>query len=106
MALAKTRATPVVTRCPSIHRLGRTARRLWSQPSYSRLRGGRRDPVHRGRVACRARATCGQEREPMTSPLLGEFLGTMVLILLGDGVRSEEHTSELQSLTNLVCRLL
>src|SRR5438093_5330301 len=25
---------------------------------------------------------------------------------LGDGRRSEEHTSELQSLTNLVCRLL
>src|SRR5438093_11671560 len=24
----------------------------------------------------------------------------------GDGLRSEEHTSELQSLTNLVCRLL
>ena len=24
----------------------------------------------------------------------------------GDGYRSEEHTSELQSLTNLVCRLL
>src|SRR5437016_9687193 len=24
----------------------------------------------------------------------------------GNGVRSEEHTSELQSLTNLVCRLL
>src|SRR3989339_1117941 len=24
----------------------------------------------------------------------------------GEGVRSEEHTSELQSLTNLVCRLL
>src|SRR5438046_7002628 len=26
--------------------------------------------------------------------------------LVGKGVRSEEHTSELQSLTNLVCRLL
>src|SRR5438093_9497287 len=25
---------------------------------------------------------------------------------VGEGVRSEEHTSELQSLTNLVCRLL
>src|SRR5438093_9152094 len=25
---------------------------------------------------------------------------------LGDAIRSEEHTSELQSLTNLVCRLL
>src|SRR5438046_3982535 len=28
------------------------------------------------------------------------------LICLGDFNRSEEHTSELQSLTNLVCRLL
>src|SRR5437016_7887784 len=27
-------------------------------------------------------------------------------VLQHDGVRSEEHTSELQSLTNLVCRLL
>src|SRR5258706_6436403 len=27
-------------------------------------------------------------------------------IILPEGVRSEEHTSELQSLTNLVCRLL
>jgi len=26
------------------------------------------------------------ERDSMTSPLLGEFLGTMILILLGDGV--------------------
>src|SRR5436853_7626997 len=26
------------------------------------------------------------EGDPMTSPLLGEFLGTMVLILLGNGV--------------------
>src|SRR5262249_60097754 len=29
-----------------------------------------------------------------------------VLVRLTVGVRSEEHTSELQSLTNLVCRLL
>src|SRR5258706_9493815 len=29
-----------------------------------------------------------------------------LLELLGEGGRSEEHTSELQSLTNLVCRLL
>src|SRR5438093_8648747 len=31
---------------------------------------------------------------------------TMTLTQSGTGVRSEEHTSELQSLTNLVCRLL
>src|SRR5438093_1495417 len=32
--------------------------------------------------------------------------GTMVRIRGGNSIRSEEHTSELQSLTNLVCRLL
>src|SRR5437016_11001828 len=30
----------------------------------------------------------------------------LALGLLAQGLRSEEHTSELQSLTNLVCRLL
>src|SRR5438046_6258507 len=30
----------------------------------------------------------------------------MAAILRNKGIRSEEHTSELQSLTNLVCRLL
>src|SRR2546430_7359290 len=38
------------------------------------------------------------------SPTVTEF-GSMVDIL-GIGVRSEEHTSELQSQSNLVCRLL
>ena len=33
----------------------------------------------------------------------GYFLGATILTFL---IRSEEHTSELQSLTNLVCRLL
>src|SRR5437016_9516530 len=40
---------------------------------------------------------------------LKETLNTMVDQLnrfAGEAVRSEEHTSELQSLTNLVCRLL
>src|SRR5438093_13452246 len=33
--------------------------------------------------------------------------GTFDVVVLSDGLhRSEEHTSELQSLTNLVCRLL
>src|SRR5438093_7511076 len=40
----------------------------------------------------------------------GEQLGALYLLLSWIGprvtVRSEEHTSELQSLTNLVCRLL
>src|SRR5258706_3048929 len=32
--------------------------------------------------------------------------GVVGLVQTGSGERSEEHTSELQSLTNLVCRLL
>src|SRR5258706_6649891 len=43
----------------------------------------------------RATASGGAARGPALRVLLPEFL-----------VRSEEHTSELQSLTNLVCRLL
>src|SRR5437016_9183346 len=34
------------------------------------------------------------------------FPANSVAVYLGNGDRSEEHTSELQSLTNLVCRLL
>src|SRR5437016_11901318 len=36
----------------------------------------------------------------------GVFSGTTANDLILGGPRSEEHTSELQSLTNLVCRLL
>src|SRR5437016_4234815 len=37
-------------------------------------------------------------------PVIGVPLRSSLSVL--DGLRSEEHTSELQSLTNLVCRLL
>src|SRR2546430_5555048 len=43
------------------------------------------------------------------SPVRGEFrlrLGQAVWLPLRGAVRSEEHTSELQSQSNLVCRLL
>src|SRR5437016_7054992 len=47
---------------------------------------------------------------PRTTVLLGKILGgTTVAMFHGSlvlALRSEEHTSELQSLTNLVCRLL
>src|SRR5262249_61327261 len=36
----------------------------------------------------------------------GVVVGGIAVKVAGDCVRSEEHTSELQSLTNLVCRLL
>src|SRR2546430_5696128 len=50
----------------------------------------------------------------LAGPRLGRFLnvspGDEVVVVkrlrLADGVRSEEHTSELQSQSNLVCRLL
>src|SRR5438046_7274230 len=44
-----------------------------------------------------------KSRVPITSLLL---LRVGYLILFPSNSRSEEHTSELQSLTNLVCRLL
>src|SRR5258706_5493968 len=37
---------------------------------------------------------------------LGSTWTDLVAAAPGNGMRSEEHTSELQSLTNLVCRLL
>src|SRR5437016_8784322 len=40
------------------------------------------------------------------APLLGEETKYLNKITHRSGFRSEEHTSELQSLTNLVCRLL
>src|SRR5437016_11358245 len=55
--------------------------------------GARRDPdVAIGRLRELASAL-GRAERPGIESLIGEF-------------RSEEHTSELQSLTNLVCRLL
>src|SRR5438093_9084358 len=48
--------------------------------------------------------------EPLFRPRFNECVKTQALSLGSGGfphfVRSEEHTSELQSLTNLVCRLL
>src|SRR2546430_13250944 len=39
-------------------------------------------------------------------PIPGDSLARACLTVDGDGNRSEEHTSELQSQSNLVCRLL
>src|SRR5258706_7364247 len=41
-----------------------------------------------------------------TASMLERFVDWLLSGLLQLGYRSEEHTSELQSLTNLVCRLL
>src|SRR5262249_59088377 len=55
--------------------------------------GGRRRRRRRRRDHGVARGRFRQPREPVRG-------------VAGIGLRSEEHTSELQSLTNLVCRLL
>src|SRR5262249_57827966 len=55
--------------------------------------------LHRNRRAQRADAGTAGEGQPFDLPEL-------VLGHVARDARSEEHTSELQSLTNLVCRLL
>src|SRR5437016_9985406 len=49
------------------------------------------------------RKTCATEATRRASRCASKMLSTSSIAAL---VRSEEHTSELQSLTNLVCRLL
>src|SRR5438093_8182387 len=60
----------------------------------------------------RSRSTTSRPGRPTTSPTKRIRTSTLGqgrrrrMHFVGDVVRSEEHTSELQSLTNLVCRLL
>src|SRR5438093_8817608 len=55
-----------------------------------------------GSVACGSAARDARDADgDSTSPVSNEATSDT-----GPSVRSEEHTSELQSLTNLVCRLL
>src|SRR5256885_13120340 len=51
-----------------------------------------------------ASAVCSRRRAVCCSPTTGP--GVWLLLACGGGRRSEEHTSELQSPCNLVCRLL
>src|SRR5258706_9482112 len=51
-------------------------------------------------------AVCPEGRSSGTRALVSAFIGIGSLLVPGKWNRSEEHTSELQSLTNLVCRLL
>src|SRR5438093_6200953 len=61
----------------------------------------RREFIDRERTVFAARfAARGQRRNPPWRPTMSERTE------VGRRQRSEEHTSELQSLTNLVCRLL
>src|SRR2546422_6395558 len=63
-------------------------------------------PISRGRSRCRrslaGRRRSGSRRAELVDGV-AERLGDLVDLL---GVRSEEHTSELQSRLHLVCRLL
>src|SRR2546430_3897269 len=45
-------------------------------------------------------------REELHEDTLSGYIGHGALQLVGRALRSEEHTSELQSQSNLVCRLL
>src|SRR2546427_7045196 len=62
---------------------------------------------HMRQVTRRYADACVGDREnhaPIVAAELNRHLPTARRVL--DGVRSEEHTSELQSQSNLVCRLL
>src|SRR5258706_7234850 len=48
----------------------------------------------------------GRERYPINVRYARDFRDDLDALKRGRSGRSEEHTSELQSLTNLVCRLL
>src|SRR5262249_61869121 len=60
----------------------------------------------RRRSASRARRTARLRFRPRRSRGAARLRSLRAAVAAGTGGRSEEHTSELQSLTNLVCRLL
>src|SRR5688572_31836916 len=60
-------------------------------------------PQRQGQVGNRAAAAVGR---PAGQRILGRFVDGDLGRLEGQEARSEEHTSELQSQSNLVCRLL
>src|SRR5688572_32112049 len=63
--------------------------------------------LHRDWMACqRARWTDGTPRRSHAAKLLSELAPGAGLVTVIDGSRSEEHTAELQSQSNHVCRLL
>src|SRR2546427_6819479 len=63
-------------------------------------------PSHAGQLPCLAvPARCAQERRPHRPGVRGGT-GADTAGAWAAGIRSEEHTSELQSQSNLGCRLL
>src|SRR5690606_40527762 len=75
------------------------ARSIIEARSAAVLREQVRIIVRGERVGCRKPVPIGRFR-------VGRSTGVVEVEPVGDGVRSEEHTSELQSRENLVCRLL
>src|SRR5262249_58853664 len=76
-------------------RLSRATRR-----AHQERRRHPADDLRRQRVCPRLRGNTRARRPRRRG------VGPLRRVALDDGLRSEEHTSELQSLTNLVCRLL
>src|SRR5688572_32279813 len=64
------------------------------------IRRGERHGVYQGQPVIDAHGVVGQITR------VGTYLSTVTLITDPGHARSEEHTSELQSQSNLVCRLL
>src|SRR5688572_8591313 len=97
---------------------------LWTNPDFVKLWAGQtvsKFGTHISGAAMAATAVLVLQATPAQMGLLGAFAGLPVLVIsLLAGVwvdrlqrkpilitaRSEEHTSELQSQSNLVCRLL
>src|SRR5256885_2739655 len=70
-------------------------------------RGEERPPVHGVRVALGEHPGGGDQRHGLRQLVAAHLLrGGPAALDAGDPARSEEHTSELQSPCNLVCRLL
>src|SRR3712207_8530481 len=70
------------------------------RPSPPPAPGGRHDEAHGGRVSQRLQRTLAQRR------CTGGVCRSVDAPTRRAGIRSEEHTSELQSRQYLVCRLL
>src|SRR5690606_39325141 len=91
---------PVSTLCPytTLFRSARAAGGVQGHPRPFRRTQGQRARRHRRQVPP------GGAPRPHRAP--GGGAGVPPAALPARGVRSEEHTSELQSRENLVCRLL
>src|SRR5207302_5904957 len=80
--------------------------RSWLHPNAAALRDLGREAAARGRVRARRRPGADRRRRRPRLPRGRVVLGEGPPARDGRAPRSEEHTSELQSRENLVCRLL